>query len=282
MSEFSRQTRTVLLRGYFLLCLSLIFVGCTNVPVLHAPNILLLGEVHDNPDGHQQRYEYLLRLIEGGWRPALVMEQFDRENQVALTKAQKECADADCVIRSAGGKRWEWPHYRPLIELALRYHLPLIAANVSRAEAASVMKSGFPSVLDPEIVSMYRLMVTLPADVIHGQRVAIETGHCGKVPESLVQGMVSAQVARDVWMAHALRNNAKTGAVLIAGNGHVRRDIGVPHWLSVVGAGGVQTHGFIERNSGSAELAYDVTHSIAPHRRTEPCDNLILQPKPSL
>jgi uncharacterized iron-regulated protein len=51
------------------------------MPVLHAPKILLLGEVHDNPDGHQQRYEFLLRLIESGRRPVLVMEQFDRENQ---------------------------------------------------------------------------------------------------------------------------------------------------------------------------------------------------------
>ncbi|MDH4450880.1 MAG: ChaN family lipoprotein [Rhodoferax sp.] len=282
MSEFSRQTRPVLLQRCFLLYLSLILVGCTHVPVLHDPNILLLGEVHDIPDGHRQRYEYLLRLIEGGWRPALVMEQSDRENQGALTKAQEECADADCVIRSAGGKRWEWPYYRPLIELALHYHLPLIAANASRAETASVMNSGLPAELDPETVSMYGLMVPLHADVIHGQRVAIEAGHCGKVPESLVQGMLSAQMARDVWMAHALRKSAKTGAVLIAGNGHIRRDIGVPHWLSVVGVGSFQTHGFIERGSKSVESTHDVTHSIVPHQCPNPCIQMVLQSKTSL
>ncbi|MDZ7920565.1 ChaN family lipoprotein [Rhodoferax sp.] len=282
MFEFSRHTCIVLLRGNLLLWLSLFLVGCTTVPVLRAPNILLLGEVHDNPDGHQQRYEYLLRLIEGGWRPALVMEQFDRENQGALTTAQKACPDADCVIRSAGGKRWDWPHYSPLVELALRYHLPLIAANISRAEAASVMKSGLPAALDLEIIAMYGLTMPLPAEVLNGQRVAIETGHCGKVPEFLAQGMVSAQVARDVWMAHALRTNAKTGAVLIAGNGHVRCDIGVPHWLSVVGVKGVQTHGFIEQGPESAELNYDVTHSITVHQRPDPCGDMVLQSKPSL
>jgi uncharacterized iron-regulated protein len=179
------------------------------------------------------------------WRPVLAMEQFDRENQSTLTQAQKECADADCIIHRAGGKRWEWPYYRPLIELALRYHLPLIAANVSRAEAASVMKSGLSAALDPETVAMYRLTAPIPVDLIHGQRVAIETGHCDKVPESMMHGMVNVQVA------HALRKNSRTGAVLIAGNGHVRRDIGVPHWLSVVGVGGVQTHRFIERDSES-------------------------------
>ena len=47
--------------------------------------------------------------------------------------------------------------------------------------------------------------------------------------------MVQAQVARDLWMAHALRQHAAQGAVLIAGNGHVRRDAGVPYWLQRLG-----------------------------------------------
>ncbi len=281
MSEFFRQTRTSLQRGYMLLWLSLFLVGCTTVPVLRAPNLLLLGEVHDNPDGHQRRYEYLLRLIEGGWRPALVMEQFDRENQAALSKAQAVCADADCVIRSAGGKRWDWPYYRPLIELALRYDLPLIAGNVSRAEAAGVMKNGLAVAFDPDIMATYRLLQPLPDDLFQGQRVAIEAGHCGRVPESRVRGMVSAQVARDIWMAHALQTNARTGAVLVAGNGHVRRDIGVPRWLAAVGGSGVQAHGFIEQGSVSVTSAYDVVHTIVPHQRQDPCSELVLQPKPT-
>jgi uncharacterized iron-regulated protein len=282
MSEVFRQSRTPLQCGYMLLWFSLFLIGCTNIPVLRAPKILLLGEVHDNPDGHQQRYDYLLRLIEGGWRPALVMEQFDRENQGALSKAQAVCTDADCVIRSAGGKRWDWPYYRPLIELALRYHLPLIAGNVSRAEAAGVMKNGLSVAFDPEIMATYRLLQPLPDDLIQGQRIAIETGHCGKVPESMVRGMVSAQVARDIWMAHALQKNAETGAVLVAGNGHVRRAIGVPRWLAAVAVRGFQSHGFIEQSTDSIASVYDVTHTIAPHQRPDPCSGLVLQSKPAL
>jgi hypothetical protein len=53
------------------------------------PQVLLLGEVHDNAQGHKLRYELLRQRVEAGWRPAIVMEQFDRENQDLLDKAQK-------------------------------------------------------------------------------------------------------------------------------------------------------------------------------------------------
>eukprot|EP01034_Spumella_vulgaris_P029700 gene29700-36791_t len=100
-------------------------------PVTDNPQVLLLGEVHDNPDGHKLRYQQLFRRVEAGWRPAIAMEQFDRENQELLNKAQKECRDAQCVILVMAGPRWDWDQYRPIIDLALRYDLPLIAANLS-------------------------------------------------------------------------------------------------------------------------------------------------------
>ena len=44
--------------------------------------------------------------------------------------------------------------------------------------------------------------------------------------------MVKAQIARDVWMARVVDQQAARGVVLLAGNGHVRKDIGVPRWLT--------------------------------------------------
>ncbi|MFZ6657793.1 ChaN family lipoprotein [Undibacterium sp. TJN19] len=238
--------------------------------------ILLLGEVHDNPDGHKQRFEALQKMVQDGWRPAIAMEQFDRETQAALSKAQAECADADCVINAAGGKRWEWPYYRPVIALALQYKLPLLAANVSRSDASQVMREGFKSVLDKASITTYRLDQALPQDLISGQQQAIETGHCGKIPAAMVQSMVNAQVVRDVWMAKILADHASRGVVLLAGNGHVRRDLGVPRWLSASELAGTQVHGYIEPESVQAEATaskiYDATHVIPPHARIDPCE----------
>ena len=62
---------------------------------------------------------------------------------------------------------------------------------------------------------------------------AVREGHCGKLPESVVPRMAAAQRARDAVIADALIARAPAGAVLIAGNGHVRRDLGVPVQLAV-------------------------------------------------
>ncbi len=245
--------------------------GCA-VPPAQAPvQLLLLGEVHDNPHGHQQRFAGLQERVQAGWRPALVMEQFDRENQAALTQAQASCADAQCVINTAGGRRWEWPYCEHVIDLALRYRLPLVAGNVSRAEAAIVMKQGFAAVLGADTVAAFVLDAALPADLFEGQRHAIETGHCGKLPESMAHGMVRAQVVRDVWMAKMLLDHAATGAVLLAGNGHVRKDLGVPRWLPTATRAYTQVLGYVEQGEAVNTAAYDKTTTVAAHPRPDPC-----------
>jgi hypothetical protein len=48
----------------------------------------------------------------------------------------------------------------------------------------------------------------------------------------MVERMIEAQQARDAHLARALLDHASDGAVLIAGNGHVRRDFGVPLHLA--------------------------------------------------
>ena len=55
---------------------------------LRGDAIVLLGEVHDNPVQHGLRLEVLRRVFEAGWRPAIAMEQFDREHQVDIERAR--------------------------------------------------------------------------------------------------------------------------------------------------------------------------------------------------
>ena len=165
------------------------------------PQVWLLGEVHDNAQGHRLRYDLLRRRVEGGWRPAIVMEQFDREDQDLLNKAQKACLDAQCVIRVVNGARWDWQLYYPVIQLALTYHLPLVAGNLSRADASRVVRDGVTATFDPQSIKDYRLDQPLPADVRAAQQREIAVGHCNMAPEMMIEGMVNAQVARDIWMA---------------------------------------------------------------------------------
>lgn len=57
--------------------------------------------------------------------------------------------------------------------------------------------------------------------------------------------MVPAQVARDVWMANVIEQQVSMrDVVLIAGNGHVQKDVGVFQWLPVTLQKTTAVHGF--------------------------------------
>lgn len=237
------------------------------------PQVLLLGEVHDNVQGHRLRYELLRQRVEAGWRPAIVMEQFDRENQDVLDKAQQRCADAQCVIQVAGGARWDWQLYYPVIQLALTHQLPLVAGNLSRADASRVVRDGLRSSFDPQSVKDYQLEQPLPEAIRSAQQHEVEAGHCHMLPEMMVGGMVNAQVARDIWMAKIVRDQRPRDVVLIAGNGHVRKDIGVGYWLHrVTPALTVHSVGFIEGSDNGGR--YDSVQPLAPQQRDDPCQQL--------
>ena len=256
-----------------LACLALAACAVVKKPRAALPEpaqVLLLGEVHDNPQGQRERFEYLRRRVEGGWRPAIAMEQFDHENQALLTQAQKGCNDPDCVIRVMASPGWDWSHYRPVIQLALTYELPLIAANLSRADASRVVRDGVASAFDAGTVAAYRLGAPLPADIRSGQEKELVASHCNMLPDMMIGGMVDAQIARDIWMARIVRAQMPRDVVLLAGNGHVRKDIGVARWInSVAPALTVRSEGYLEQ----AEVAgsYDVIHLLAPQARPDPC-----------
>src|SRR5438874_3309241 len=82
---------------------------------LRGEAVVLLGEVHDNAEQHRVRLAVLRRAFAAGWRPAIVMEQFDRERQADIDRARRERPrDAQHVIDVAGpkGAGWNWDFYR--------------------------------------------------------------------------------------------------------------------------------------------------------------------------
>ena len=249
-----------------------LFVGCSHVPAAlpaSASQVLLLGEVHDNPAGHAARATLLRERVEAGWRPTIAMEQFDSGQQAELDAAMRDCADADCVVAKVVPAKsgWDWAFYTPVIAVALQYRLPLLAANLSRADAAKIVKGGFPATLPAALIARYQLDA-LPAALLAAQQTEVRDSHCGMLPEAMVTPMAKAQIARDVVMADTMRTHAATGVVLIAGNGHVRGEIGVPFWLRRDGLT-ADAVGFLEPASDPA--GFDRVQRIPALARPDPC-----------
>jgi uncharacterized iron-regulated protein len=255
------------------------------VQAMQGRRVVLLGEVHDNAVQHALRAAALRRWIVQGARPAIAFEQFDRERQPDIERARRERpADADHLIAQAKGSGdWRWEYYRPFVALALEYDLLIVATNLSRGEAMQVANDGWAALFDPATRSALRLDA-LPTDFRSKHEDAIAIGHCNLLPADALPALARAQMARDIVMARSIRPHVDRGVVLLAGNGHVRRDIGVPFWLAADAARGAISIGVLERDDGSVpESAADFDAYVITERaeRGDPCKDLARRRQPA-
>lgn len=235
------------------------------------PQVLLLGEVGDNVQGQRLRLAELKRRLVAGWRPVIVMEQFDRDTQPLLTRATRDCADPDCIIRVMEQPGWDWDLYRPVLDLAINYQLTLVAGNLSRADASRTVRDGLQWSMSPAMVKTY-LAAPVPADLLQGQKKQIQDSHCNMVSDMMIDGMINAQVARDIWMAKLIYDQTPNGVVLFAGNDHVRKDIGVSRWLKLANPQlNVRSIGYVEQGTQSTAGEFDLTQIMPPQSRKDPC-----------
>ena len=259
---------------------------------LPTARFVLLGEVHDNVGHHRLQRDLVAALLRHGRRPAIALEQFDREHQPAVDRARgAQTRDPD-QIRQAGqfnDKGWNWSWYEPIVRLALDHDLPLLAANLSRQDAFRVATGGLAATFTTTATQSLKLDQPLPDTAQQKLEQAIADGHCGKAPPSMLPGIVTAQRARDAVMAQALGRHGAAGAVLIAGNGHVRRDFGVPVYLAQYPGGEDSVVvGLIETrpeqtlptdyySSGSPE--YDFIGFTPATAREDPCKDIRFKPR---
>jgi uncharacterized iron-regulated protein len=250
--------------------------------ILHAiqgHRIVLLGEVHDNAAQHALRIAALRQWIVAGARPAIAFEQFDRERQSDIDRARRERPkDVDYLVaRAKSDPGWQWEYYGPLVALALEYDLPVVAANLSRGDAMRVAIEGWPAIFDPATRRELRLDAR-PSDFRHKHETAIAMGHCNLLPADALPARARAQIARDIVMARSIRPYFGRGVVLLAGNGHVRRDIGVPFWLTESERQSIVSIGMLEREDESSApestAAFNVYVITERAERADPCKDL--------
>jgi uncharacterized iron-regulated protein len=239
----------------------------------------LLGEVHDHPAHHRHRAALIREL---GTPGEIYFEQFDRDHDAGLREAQRAGADADGLAKAGRlDAAWKWPLHRPLVEAALAAPVQVRAANLSAADARRFSKAGK---LGPEDAALAGALSGADWTALRetALRADLRDGHCGALPEKIAPAMALAQRARDAAIAIAL-SGAAGSAVLIAGNGHVRRDLGVPLYLPR-GATFLSV-GFLETQPGEAdprdyalgansEAKYDYIWFTAPQPRPDPCEKL--------
>jgi uncharacterized iron-regulated protein len=260
--------------------------GATGEPVATAEllrrvgsaDLVLLGEVHDNPVAHAVRGS-LLRTF-GARRPAVVFEQFTATDRPLAPPAAGESLTVWLDSNGFDRRGWRWPLHEPVVTAALAVARSIWGSNVSREALRSVVTSGASAAPEP----LRQLMARAPLDSASQATLdsVIVEGHCGQLPASMVPGMRGAQEVRDAAMTRALLLAGSGGpAWLIAGNGHVRRDIAVPRILARVAPGKrLLVVGLVEREEdGTAPPAaerrnYDLVIVTPRTVRPDPCAQL--------
>jgi uncharacterized iron-regulated protein len=245
---------------------------------------VLLGETHDNPDHHRLQAERVRALTASGRRPALAFEMLDTSQQARVDETRARApTDPDALAQAVDWAHSGWPDwslYRPLFAVALERGLPLVAANLPRAQVRALVQKG-PDALPPETRSQLGLDAPVPEDVARDLREEMRASHCGHLPESLLEPMALAQRARDATLADRLLATAPdAGSVLIAGAGHARTDRGVPAWLQRRAPGSrVASLAFVEvsdalRAPSDEAFPYDYVWFTPAAEREDPCASL--------
>jgi len=210
---------------------------------LEEGGVVLLGEMHDNGAQHALRANVLRSIVtdlaeaKQQKPPALVFEHIRTDQAAAIaTRPAPTAAGAKDLLDRLDWKSSGWPAaelFLPIFEVAVTQGLPILPGHPTRAEVRDVARRGLAA-LPADAVSRLGLDTPLPEALQSSLLDELEASHCGLMPRSAFTNMALAQRYRDAYMAGTLAEAARShgSAILLAGNGHVRKDRGVPRDLA--------------------------------------------------
>jgi uncharacterized iron-regulated protein len=197
---------------------------------LPAADIVLLGEVHDNPAHHAHQ----TIAVEALNPSAVVFEMLSTDQAARVTP--RLLASEEALGAVLGWEASGWPDfamYYPIFVAAGDARVVGAAAPMEDVRAA--VRTGAGAVFGAD-AARFGLDAPLPAPEQMLREAGQLMAHCNALPAEALPGMVEAQRLRDGWLARAaLAALEDTGGpvVVITGNGHARADWGVPALLKV-------------------------------------------------
>ncbi len=183
-------------------------------------DVVLFGELHNNPIGHWLQYELTRDLYkEKKGNLVLGAEMFETDNQLLLDEYTSGLISERNFDYEA--KLWNnyKTDYKPLVDFAREHHLKFVATNIPRRYAAVVHQGGFEA-LDSLSLQAKVLMAPLPIPYdpeLPGYKgmLAMMGGEMGHANENLPK----AQAVKDATMAHFILANWKPGETFLHFNG---------------------------------------------------------------
>ncbi|MFW8594357.1 ChaN family lipoprotein [Cribrihabitans neustonicus] len=232
-------------------------------------DVILLGEVHDNPQHHFNQAALLQAL-----KPrAVVWEMVPPAQAAALTPEQMQDPDALALHLDWDNSGWpDFALYAPVFAAAgdARHYGALLPRDAAKA----ALEQGAAGYFGPEDAARLGLLEPLPSAEQAAREAGQMAAHCDALPPEMLPGMVEIQRLRDARLAsEAARALAETGGpvAVITGNGHARRDRGVAVYLARLNPGAaVLSLG--QSEAGALDGTFDVVLDAPAVQRPDPCE----------
>ncbi|MCF6234467.1 MAG: ChaN family lipoprotein [Rhodobacteraceae bacterium] len=238
-----------------------------NLAEFAGADVIILGEVHDNPRHHTAQAEAV-----AGLRPAALVFEM-------LTGAQARLITGENRLDQAGLQEvlgWDetgWPdfsYYYPIFVAG--NDARVFGAGLPRPAARKAFKTGVVADFGAE-AGLYGLDIALD-EAQHAERLGFQrAAHCNALPESLLPGMIELQRLRDAYLARAVVEALEAvggPVVVITGNGHARKDWGMAVYLQAARPEvTVISVGLAE--DGRIDGVFDKVVSFAAQARPDPC-----------
>lgn len=187
---------------------------------LNKQDVILFGELHNNPITHWLQYEVTSDLHK---KRELILgaEMIERDNQNALN----DYLNGEITSKGLDTLARLWPNYKtdykPLVDFAKDNNLKFIAANIPRKYASKVYKKGFEvlnSLTSEEKSWIAPLPIKFDSELPMYKKILEMMGEHGS-PK-----LVMAQAIKDATMAYSINQNYKKGSLFIHYNGAFHSD----------------------------------------------------------
>lgn len=210
---------------------------------LEKADVVILGEIHDDPTCHRMQIDIIRNLISKGRAPALYFEMLTDREEVAHENFVRTWAanpNDSSTIKDAARKdilTWEsrgwpvWDAYAPIFQLADRNGLPVRHADPSPELMRNIRRFGLLAIPKQLRVRLFENLKEGELGEL-SQRLtrSITDAHQQESNSSGRAGLIQAQMTRDAYIAFRLSQTERPAA-LIAGVEHARKDHGVPFHL---------------------------------------------------
>ncbi|MDO9524849.1 MAG: ChaN family lipoprotein [Gemmobacter sp.] len=231
-------------------------------------DVVILGEVHDNPAHHLNQ----TRAVAALQPKALVFEMLTPDLAQLVSPALR--SDEQALAAALGWAELGWPDFAMYYPIFLAApDAPVFGGAVPREDVRRAMTVGAGAVFG-DAARKYGLDADLDPNEQALREVEQMTAHCDALSVAMIPGMVSAQRLRDAALARAaLQAFDATGGpvVVITGSGHADRLRGIPVALAHAAPDlRVLSVGQLESDPGK-DAPFDLWLVTDPHPRPDPC-----------